>query len=74
MLLNLPHFAYFTTPYDIISLRLVLDLDIFAWLIIYMDSLRFIFMISTADLSVARSQEPKFMLHNSISCRNIGND
>ncbi len=32
------------------------------------------FMISIADLSSARSHEPRFMLHNSISCRNIGND
>ncbi len=47
-------------------LGLVPDTRYVAWLIVYMDSLRFIFMISIADLSAAKSQEPKFMLHNSI--------
>jgi hypothetical protein len=67
MLLNLHHFAYFTIRFDIILLSLLSDTRYFAWFLIYMDSLCVIFMISIADLSAARSQEPKFMLHKSIS-------
>ncbi len=63
MLFDVHHFSYFTSRFDIILLSLVPDTRYFAWFIIYLDSLLVIFMISIADLSAARSQEPKFMLH-----------
>ncbi len=66
MLLNVHLFPYFTSRFSIILLSLVPDTRYFAWFIIYMDSLRFIFMISIADWSTARSKEPKFKLYKII--------
>jgi hypothetical protein len=71
MLFDVHHFSYFTSRFDIILLSLVPDTRYFAWFIIYLDSLLVIFMISIADLSAARSQEPKFMLHKFIGRKKI---
>jgi hypothetical protein len=62
-LLNVHHFSYFTNRFGIILPSLVSGTIYFASLFIYIDSLRFIFMISISDFYAARSQEPRFMLH-----------
>ncbi len=67
MLLNVLHLSYFTIRFGIILLSLLSDTRYFAWFLICVGSLRGIFMISIADLFAARSQEPKFMLHKSMS-------
>jgi hypothetical protein len=63
MLLYVHHLSYFTIRFGIILLSLLSGTRNFARVFICMDLLRLIFMISIADLSAARPQEPKFMLY-----------
>ncbi len=67
MLFNVHYFSYFTIRFGIILLSLLSDTRYLTRVFICMDFLFVIFMISIADLSAARSQEPKFMLHKPIS-------
>jgi hypothetical protein len=63
---SLHHFVYFTTRYDIIT-----KFGTWYELVCLVDHLRgflfVIFMSPIVDLSAATSQEPRFMLHKSIS-------